>query len=268
MQLAHKRIFYINSRNRKSGSHNDMTYEIELGTISPTHVVVLSANIPKSYYSVQDSANTFILEENKSQATITITPGSYTRQQMATNLKTALDNGSPNGYTYTVSYPASSAGETGKLTFSVSGNGGIQPIFIFTSYLYEQLGFNSDSSNQFSGDSLSSSNVIKLQKEDSIFVHSDMVKSSQDNILQEIYSSDTQDYANIVFYNHEIHGYAKEISFNSGNLFRFWLTNEDGDLIDLNGQNYTLTLLVFSYQDKVYSLMLNVLKEYQKTLTA
>lgn len=241
-----RRIYYINSRNRLSGSDSDFTFEIDMkGLKDPTHVVLLSCYIPKSYYLFQDGSNTFTLDENTSQATITIPVGNYSVNSLKTKLKTLLDAGSPNGWTYTISTPSTGDAQTGKLSYAVSGNGGVQPDFIFTNVVYEQLGFEANSTNSFVGNALTSVNIINLQVEPTLFLHSDIIQDS-DNVLQEIFVSNNLNYSGIVFENKNSKDYAKPISSKTNNVYRFYLTNESSEKIDLNGLNVVLTLLVFT----------------------
>jgi hypothetical protein len=97
-------------------------------------------------------------------------------------------------YTYSITYPKSSSiSDNGKYTFTVSNNSGVQPKFIFpsasSSFLYQCFGFEPDSTNTFSGNTLISTNVINLQAEDCIFIRSDVCTNPNDNVLQEIYAN-------------------------------------------------------------------------------
>ena len=57
--MYQERIYYINSRNRISGTNSNFTYKIDINNIEPDRIAVLQANIPKSYYLIQDNANSF-----------------------------------------------------------------------------------------------------------------------------------------------------------------------------------------------------------------
>lgn len=258
-----KRIYYINSNNRISGTHSNMLYKLDLHDLNPDRVAVLACNIPKSYYLIQDGSNTFTLDENGNQATITITPSNYSRTTLLNVVKTALNASSPLGYTYDISVPATSIGDTGFYTFTVTGNAGIQPDFIFGSNnLHETLGFEADTTYSFVGDTLTSVDVIKLQKEDTIYIRSNMCTNGMDNILQEIYSTSNSDFSNIVYYNPDVQMYSKKLTSNNDNIFNFYLTNENGEPMDLNGQNWQMTLIVYKNDDRFYRLF----KEFSKLI--
>lgn len=258
--FSNKRIFYINSRNRISGTHSDFRYKLDMADITPNKVVVLQANIPKSYYVVESGENTFTLTEGGGNLTVTLPAASYNRINLKVALKTALE--AAGAFTYTItSSSTSTEGDTGFLTFAVSGNGGVQPTFTFSGYLWEQLGFEDSTTYTFSGDSLVSPNVIKLIKEDSIFIHSDICYgSTNDNILQEIFASSNPDYTNIVFANHSVDHYSKNMVTNNANVFQFSLQNEDGGAINLNGQNWNMTICVYKQENRLLDFLKGAVK--------
>lgn len=239
------RIFYINSRNRTSGADGDFMYEIDLKSLDVTHAVILQAYIPKSYYLIDAKKNTFELAEGKDVATVTIDPGSYSRSSFKSQLQTRLNEASPNGWAYSISNPTTSEAETGKFTFDVTGNGGEQPAFNIGSSLWEQLGLNPDTVNTFESNSLTSTNVINLQSEQTLFIHSDLIQDG-DAVLQEIYSSNSLNFSGISFQNPAPDMYAKKISTTNSNSYRFYLTDENANPINLNGLNIVFTLCVYT----------------------
>ena len=242
--INEKRLFYIDSHNRISGTHSDFLYELKYKD-EDDHVVLLQATIPKSYYLVQSGQNTFTLQEGISSAIITLPPGNYSRSSFQTQLQSLLNSTSPNHWTYAISIPNTlSTGDTGLYTYTVTGNTS-QPQFIIGNYLYEQLGFDANTTYTFLGNTLVSTNVVKFQLEDSIFIHSDIANNGTDNILQEILAVDTLDYSNITFTCYNVEAYAKPMSTNKNNVYRFYVTDEDDNAINLNGQNVVFTLLLF-----------------------
>lgn len=242
-----KKLFYVNSRNRVAGTHSDFTYVLDMKQFNPTHCVVLQANIPKSYYMIQDGLNTFTLtEEGAGSATITIPAGNYNRTTFKSTVSTLLNAGSPNGYTYTITTPSSAnGGDNGKYTFTCVGHT-LQPTFTFSgdSNVHEALGFEVGEV-AFVGGSLESINVIKLTREDTIVIHSDIVGGLSDNILQEVFTVDNSDFTNIVYENHAPDLYEKVMETSNHNSYRFYLTNEDGVMVDLNGLNWSMTLACY-----------------------
>lgn len=240
----HKKLVYINSKNRLSGTNSDFTYAVNLQGFKPDYVTVLQCNIPKSYYMVQNGLNTFTLREGGASAIVTIPIGNYNRTNFKTTLQTLLNGASPTLWVYTVTIPPSSGADNGKYTFTVTGNGGIQPTFDFnfTNNVSELMGFDSGTTNSFVAGSLESTNVIKLVKEDTIYIMSDIVGANNHGILQEVYTNNSTDYDNIVFINVESDQYAKPIATSNNNVYRFHLCSEDLTKIDLNGIAWTMTL--------------------------
>lgn len=264
--MHQERIYYINSRNRLSGTNSNFTYKIDIKDVEPDRIAVLQANIPKSYYLIQDDANSFTLDENGSSVEVTITAGNYSRSTLKTALQSQLNSLSPNGWTYAITFPtASTTVDDGKYTFTVSGNSSIQPSFIFSSSnnMFEIMGFDSGSTNSFVADSLKSSNVINLQKENSVFIHSDLCTNGTDNILQDVYANDISDFGNVIFQNTEVDGYSKKLTTSNNNIAHFYLTNEDGNAIDLNGQNWNMTVLVYKRDTRLFDFI----KSYAKILS-
>jgi len=220
---------------------------------------MLQCNIPKLFF-VQAGQNTFTLVENTSSVVVSIPIGNYGRSSFKTQVQTSLNAASPHAYVYTVTISNSLTGsDTGLYYFSVSGNGSVQPQFIFTTYLYEQFGFNSNSTNIFVSNNISSVNVIKMQKEDSIYIHSDLCLNQQDNIIQEIFGVSSPDYGNILFMTPSVQAYSKNMSTSANNLYHFWVTDEDDNNISFNGQNVVFTLICYKKQN-VWGLLKNFLK--------
>lgn len=249
--IVNKRIFYIDSHQRVSGSHNDFLYKLEIPPNETyDRVVVLSAMIPKSYYLIQSPYNKFTVRENGVNTVITFPEGNYTATAFKNQVQTLLNANSSQGWSYVVTLPASTDVSTGKFTFTVSGNGGLQPSFIFDDItkVYEQIGFDPSSTNTFVANSITSSNVIKMQPEDTLYIHSDICTNGVDDILQEVFSS-APDFSSIKYQCVDAQAYSKKVNTNNHNVYRFMLTDEDGRPINLNGLNMVLTILVYKVED-------------------
>jgi hypothetical protein len=214
------------------------------------HVAVLSASIPKSYFLVQSNYNSFNLLENATSVPITITPGNYNRLSLATTVKNLLNSNSPNGWTYNITFNnINQTYDTGAYYFTVSGNSS-QPSFIFSSGMYEPLGFNANTTNQFSANSLTSVNVPNLSIETTLFIHSDICQNREgDNVLQEVYDTGQSTFSYIIFLNPIPMEYSKPMPNSSSNTFAFWLTDENGNIVNLNGVNFNFTIMVFKKND-------------------
>lgn len=249
--ISNSQIFYINSRNRISGTNSNFSYAIEIDrTKSYTHVCCLQLSIPKSFYLIQEESNTFTLQEGILSATITIPKGNYNINSLESNLTTLLNTASPNGWTYSITYPnTNTSADSGKFTYSVSGNSGVQPQFIFTTYLYEQLGFEQNSTNTFVANSLESVNVLNLQREGTLYLYSNIANNGGDAILQEVFSNNDPDFGSITYQCTSLEGYSKQLAASSNNVYHFTLCDENGIEIDLNGQNLLCTIQLYQKID-------------------
>ena len=141
----------------------------------------------------------------------------------------------------------------------MSNNEGIQPQLIFGDYLFEALGFDAFSSNNFIANQLVSTNVIKLQLEDSIFIHSNLVSNGTDNILQEIFSADAGDFSNIIFTTPDFEAYSKQITYNTSNVYNFYITDEEQRPINFNGLNVNFTIVLYK-KENVMEMLRNFMK--------
>lgn len=242
-------IYYVNSANKSNITETNSNFSYQFTNLNLEdfdRVVVLSASIPKSFYLIQSGFNTFILQEGITQTTITIPQGNYNRNSLASTVQSLLTSNSPNKWTYTISYPnINITADTGTYTFTVSGNSS-QPSLIFTTSLYEQLGFNINSTNPFVSNTLVSPNVTNLSIETTLFLHSNMSQNlNSDNVLQEIYSNGEASYSYINFINVCPHEYSKILNTSGSNVFNFYLTDEFGNIINTNGININFTIMVY-----------------------
>ena len=261
IDTSDSQIVYINSRDRTSGTDSDFTYNVNLRPGNDyDKVVMLQAAISKSFFAIQTGYNTMTLSENGKTISVSLPAGNYTRKVMAAQIATSLTAASVtlgNNWTYTVTYPKSASQvDNGYYVYEVSGATS-QPAFIFGSvsenFIYLCFGFDPSSTNTFTGNTLTSTNVINLQAEDAIFIHSDCCINYNDNILQEIYANvGSISYSNIYWQNYNISAYSKKLTGNTSNEFRFYITNEDGVPLNFNGQNVQWTLL-FYHEDSIIS---------------
>lgn len=237
MFISNPHYIYINSRDRinpEASTDENFTYNIALPPGETfDRVVCINALIPKSYYLIQDGNNnlerTLQLRENSTTVNILIPVGSYLLSTFKTILGNLLTAGSPNSLTYVLSYPlTSSAADTGKWTYT-QNNGSIVSSIITNEHLYEPLGFNSSSTNTFTGTTLISSNVIKMQSEDRLLIHSNLVSNGSDDILVSINSSTSVNYSSIAWECPAPAYYSHVLSSQHNNVFSFSLTDENNE---------------------------------------
>lgn len=244
--ISHKFIQFVNSTNRISGTDSDFTIRIDLPPDKKyDSVVVLNASFPKSYYLVPKDSF-FTLRELTTNINITVPEGNYNRKSFSTVVTNLLNTNSPNGWTYSITYPdAFTSADIGKYIFTVTGNGANQPSFIFNNRLYRQFGFDINSTNQFVGSTITSKNVLKFQSEDVILINSDLVKNGDNTILHEVYSSGAPNLSNIVHECQDVEHNSRELTTSNSNVYRFFITDENGTILSFNGLNITFTVCFF-----------------------
>lgn len=252
MFVQNPHYVYINSRDRLSGTDENFTYNIQFPDgFHFTHVVCLNALIPKSYYLIQTGPleNIFQLNENGVTVTVTVPIGSYLLSAFKTVIGQLLTAASPNGLTYTLSYPSLSGPDTGKWTFT-QNNGSIVSSLIFNEHLFEPFGFFANSTNIFTGTTLVSTCVIKLQSEDRLLLHSNIAMNPGiDDVLVSINSTTSINYSSINYECPAPEFYSHLLSSQNNNTYSFSLTDENGELIQLNGLNLNITLLLYRKDD-------------------
>ncbi len=252
---------YINSRDRENGTDENFSYNLRLPDDSKfDHVVCLDALIPKSYYLIQIGPleNIFQLDENGVTVTVTVPIGSYLLSAWRTTIGTLLTAASPNSLTYTLTYPSLAGPDTGKWTYTHT-NPAIQSTIITNAHLYEPLGFSRSSTNLFTGASLISTCVIKLQSEDRLVIHSSVCNNGRDDIIATINSTTSINYSSIAWVCPAPEFYSHILSSDKINTINISLTDEDGEIIQLNGLNMNLTLL-FYRKDPIFDQIRDFMK--------
>lgn len=263
MSVTNQFFVYVNSRERLAGTDENFTFAVNFPSSGYdfSHVVLLNALIPKSYYLIQGDAqeNTFQLKEDNTTVNINVPIGSYLLNSFKTVISNLLTTNSPNSLTYTMTYPSLAGADTGKWTFTQS-NPLIVSSLIFNGHLFEPFGFLPDSINVFDGSSLTSTCVIKLQSEDRLLLHSNCVNSPNgDDVLASINSTTSINYSSINYLCPAPEYYSRSLSSKDNNVYSFCLTDESGELIELNGLNLNFTLLFYK-KDPIFDQIRNFLK--------
>lgn len=259
MNYSKKNIIYIDSNLREiqSTSHTDLIYKIELAEYDYTHVVLLDLTIPKSFYSVSSSNNSFTVEENSIQRVITLDVGNYSRKSLR-NVLVNLLNVDPS-YVYNITFAnSSSQGDDGKYNFSCVTTDP-QPKFIFENGLSDVMGFEKNTTYDFVAGTLKSVNVIDLRYKKQLFLLSSICHNPTgrgDNILNNISSTFT-DYEYLTWVNRIPMEYSKVFSKDSTNLFTFRIVDENGVTIDLNGLSWNCSIMLYKQ-----STLATLIKQY------
>jgi hypothetical protein len=91
---------------------------------------------------------------------------------------------------------------------------------------------------------------------------SDICDGGSHNVLQEIYSSGDPNFSEIVFQQQAVEAYTKRL-IKTGSV-RIWVTAEDRQPLNLNGQNVMITLLIYK-RSNIFELIKGFLR-YQLQL--
>ena len=242
------RIFYVDSYNRVEGTDTDFTVNIDIPKNNYNKVALLQASIPKSFYNFPDGQNTFTLIENGVNTIITIPVGDYGISSLIANLSQILTSSSSQNWTYNMSFPTYLQPQTGKITWIVSGNFGLQPSFHFQSNCFLQLGFNANTTYNFSGNSLISINYISLSPTNRLFIKSDICNTADNSILQEILEPFPD--SSIIYYeNINIENNSKDFTAQQSRNFSFTISDRFGIPINTNGLNVIMSIILFKKDD-------------------
>lgn len=247
--------YYINSIERIAGDHtNFLCKKLDFNNIPYTHCAVKQVGIPKVFPNIPTNYNTMTLIENGVSRTITLEVGYYNKNTMIAVLPTLLNQASAlngNNWIYTMSYRNPTQIQDFKFTFSVSGNGGFQPTFIFTeNQIWLQLGFDIGT-HPFIANTLVSDNIINFNPTSKLYIKSDLVSSSNDSILQEIFSVDLVPFGSSIFYQNQgnLDLESKLLVGNQKDSFSIQLVNENGQIVDLQGQDWSFSIIFYVRQD-------------------
>ncbi len=255
--VTNKRFIYINSANRNSGTPSAFSIEIQV-PINEKYdsCAITQVSIPISYYLIIAGSNTFGLVENGVETTISIVPGNYNINSFCIIISALLNSSSPNGWTYTMTYPNSfTQNNTGKITYTVSGNGASQPELHFNdqpdhfNYVNQQFGFEYGSMNVFVGNTLVSTIVVDFTNETTLFIHSDLVDGGDNDIIQEVYHGDSIPLSILDFIIPDVDGFSKRLKIPSTQIANFYITDQNNKTIDLNGVDCVFTLLLYKKND-------------------
>jgi hypothetical protein len=259
--MNNSKTVLINSENRTSGTSSDFTYLLPSDG-EYTHVAVLGANIPVSYYLVQKPYNTFTLIEGNTQIYIDLEEGNYNVNSFKSVVKELLNSKSVNGYVYDMEFSNDyERAQTAKYTFLVSGNPpNVLPSIMFPDQgeLHSQFGFEHGSTNTFNNQGkLVSTSVVNFIPESVLTIQSTLCEDSN---LITIFNDNAMPYSNISFqcqtdlYKRKLRGRAKD------SVYRFTVVNKNGQNINLNGQPILLNLLLFNDNERYKEDIQNYIK--------
>ena len=253
MSLFHSNDIYISivdSSQRVSGTSSNFTINLNLPNFVQDfdRIALNQFSCPRSWYDVATGVNTFQFKEGigGTLKTITVPVGMYNVNTLASSIASLLTTNSQNGYTYTVTYPNSSLTvNTNKLTFT-SSNTSTVFYFIFTTSMFQQLGFASNSTNSSTSGVLTSTNSISISYINRVFLTSNACNTSYNSYLQEILIAGQYPSTSFVYYeNLNYDTNSKEFTNPQNNCWDFTLYDRYGNIVDLNGLELVFSLIFY-----------------------
>ena len=242
-----------------NGNTNQVAFALNEAIIADKdqniYIQVLSASVPYSFYNINFSnkyLNVYVNHTNGNTPhyfTIQLEEGNYNVLQLADSLKTLLDAQDPLNHKYTITYNK----KTNKFTFStISPNAVVSFLFLTGANqrfdLQYVLGFYQIKDYTWgSGIPLTSDSTANVSPYDAIYCRSNLVLSNQydtksKNITDCLIRIPVN---NIPFSFIQYNPTLMErylTSLNTISVISFTLTDADGDLIDLNNNDWYISL--------------------------
>lgn len=283
IDLVNKQIISIDSRMRISGTSSRFSYDLGIkSNNSFTHICLLQASIPKTFYAVSapDRPGTFTLTELGVSYTCTIPNGNWDRDSFSTgvgSIATILNAASAamgHNWSYTCTYPEFAGADLGVFTYAVSGNSG-QPSFTFSTgsvaaiLMGFQLGGGTGGSSTytFSAGSLVGNAVANVQTVAAIQVHVSIAASQGGTTINSGTAVDTNDvaiaaprgdilqtvmantgspfFSNILYTQPDVDSNSRELTTNTSSVVDIYITDSNGAYIDTNGMPVILDILLY-----------------------
>lgn len=257
--------YNITSRSRISGTTNNFNIKLDI----PKDILekinycsVTNISLPKSFYQIEKGFNTFQLIEDNININILIEEGNYTKIQLYTVLSNKMTLNSLNGIVYTVVDEQTSY-DTGKLKIQATNPLLNKGLLFNDNDLFQPMGFIPNKIYSFTTE-IVSDNIINLNSEDVILLHSNIVSSNNNdltggsNVLCSIYTSGQKNYSYIIKSYDLIYNMKK---FINNSIFNFYLTNENSQDIDTHGIDFNFVLNFFTYTPnyKIYNKIDNLI---------
>lgn len=228
----------VDSDDRISGTHSNFNIHVDMPIHNEfTECVVLSAAIPKSMYDIQEGQNFFDVKEGATITRITIPENNYSIETFQTELETQLDTCL---WDYEVEYKE----DRNKWFFTVTGNGGVQPEFMFGLYLHREMGFELNSIYTFLADSLESEGMVNFVAHPRIRLLCDFVRNTDNkhSHLLESMNCLVADYEYLDYLCPAPEYFARPISLSPSGVFHFIVTDDDNNELNLNLQSVNFLL--------------------------
>lgn len=286
-------LIYSKNRQNTSTLSTDFTYCLKIPSNSNfDRVCISSARIPKTYFTLADTfngteyENRFQVTESDNPGgnrtyTVELTPGNYNiynfQEEVITQLN-AASSANGWGYTYSISYPDRyTEVNTGKFTITVTPSGvrDNEVIFTFNSYrkLPRMFGLICNNTNEFSSNILTSCHVVNFQRTQYLTIKSDLVDNEgnddpDNKILSRIPVHNMSDNGMIVYNMIDPFDQSVFLAKRAHQLFSFSLHDDDDEIINLNGQEWSLHVFLYKYNNYYELAIKNIqLNQLDKLLT-
>lgn len=240
-----RRFYQIDSHpsHRVGGTDSDFSVSLVLPEMSALEkeglcVVVTKASIPKSFDNVPTGRNTFTLREGATDIKITVPVGTYNAVDFKTTVQQLLNAATVNAYVYTVTFST----RTGRYTVTSTGNSSIITPDAVGFGIHTLLGLAANSTN---ATPVTSTNKVNFQLTSAVQLRSDVV-SANDNVLAPIYAAETEYAASIVYQASDMDTLAKPMAQKNNGAYRFYVTDVDGQILELNGGTVVFELLAYT----------------------
>jgi hypothetical protein len=251
-------VVFINSKQRVSGSSYDFHINLNDGLLKAgkdeyMRITLAEATINRSWYSIQEGDNSFIIRDNTTDITITLPTAYYT----AIDIRSTLQGLMPS---WLITYDR----RTNKFTFTRPTDNKTYYKFVFSNTLNEMLGFSEDEEPTFTvaTPTITSSNPVRVNAENAVFIHTDLPRgkmSSLDNhsLTRRNFKESTifasipiqcAPFDNIVYsMNSSIYSYS--VVAQDINNIRVWITDENERVLKLPF-DFSFVLLVVEHIPK------------------
>jgi hypothetical protein len=265
--------YNINSKNRLSGTSNNFYINIEIPKDkleNINYVSLVSLCFPKSFYQISNNNNNFTYIEYDNILNIEYTYniiidiGNYTKKDLFNKIKSKLEIISNNNIKFEITDEYDDR-ETGKIKITATNNNILKKFIFNQNDIYQVMGFEKGLTYQFI-DLITSPLVINLNHEDNIIIHSNIVsneyndyKNNSNDILTSLFTSGNKNFSYIIK-DYDIITNMKQFKNNS--TIHIYITNEDGDDIELNNIDISMVLCFFNYTNNkdIYKQINNYIK--------
>jgi hypothetical protein len=229
-----------NDRLYNSKSPTDFNYKLELPSGNRIKVLCTRAVIPKTYYNVDSSGNTFTLIEDGVETLITVSPGNYEFYTFDEIVTALLNVATTNGSTYNILsndiYGTMQFTSSSIASIRMSSNVGVNELLGLT--------LNTTYTTPFE-----SSTICVFNEHDSLTIHSTIVSGLEQSILCNLPIAHVSHYDYITYQYIDRIIDSRHVVANKPNIYNFRLSDARNNTIDLNGLSWSFDLHIYEDLD-------------------